>query len=82
MDKLSKFFKKEFDTELVYNDKHIKTEINLYYGKVSANFHGNKISEDSAHCACLLVMLLDAIVQIHKICYRHIQKYFQNNKNM
>ena len=69
MDKISKFLEKEFDTEPVYNDKHIKTGINLYYGKVSTNFHGNKISEDGAHYTCLLVMLFDAIVQIDKICY-------------
>ena len=29
-DKISNLFKKEFDTEPVYNDKYVKTKIKIY----------------------------------------------------
>ena len=45
-DKIKNLFKKEFDSEPMYNDKYIKTKMNLYntYGM---NFYGNKMPEES-----------------------------------
>ena len=38
-DKVSKFIKKRFDTELVYNKKYIKTKIKSCKEKVNTTFH-------------------------------------------
>ena len=35
--------KKEFDSETVYNEKYLKTKIISYEGKISTNFHDDKI---------------------------------------
>ena len=39
--KIKNLFKKESDSEPVYNDKYIKTKINSY----NMNFYGNKMSK-------------------------------------
>ena len=38
-DKVSKFIKKRFDSELVYNKKYIKTKIKSCKEKVNTTFH-------------------------------------------
>ena len=56
-----KMLKKELKSELVYSDKHIKTEVKIYNDKVHTHFQHNKIRKDNEHCACLPVTLLDSI---------------------
>ena len=46
-DKISNLLKKEFDSESVYDNKYIKTKINIYNNKINVNFHGDKIPEDN-----------------------------------
>ena len=40
-EKVSKSFRKEFDSEPVYNEKYLKTKIKSYNGKINTNFHNN-----------------------------------------
>ena len=40
---IKSFLKKEFDIEPVYNDKYMKTKINIYNDIVYTNFRYNKI---------------------------------------
>ena len=42
-DTVSNSMKKEFDSETVYNEKYLKTKIISYEGKISTNFHDDKI---------------------------------------
>ena len=62
----------------MYNDKYTKTKTKIYN-----NFFGNKIPEDNEYCACLSVILLDAIfVNANKECYPQIiQIYNTSNIN-
>ena len=46
----------------MYNDKHIKTKINLY----DTNFYGNKTPAEVEHYTCFSVILLDSIVNLDK----------------
>ena len=32
---------KEFDSDLVYNEKYLKAKIKSYNGKINTNFHSN-----------------------------------------
>ena len=45
-DKANKVNKKGFDSELVYNEKYIKTKIKFYEGKINTNVHGNKVPKE------------------------------------
>ena len=44
--KTKNLIKKELNSEPVYNDKYIKTEIKIYNDKVCTNFQHNKIPKD------------------------------------
>ena len=69
-DKIEKFFGKKFDREPVYNDKYIKTKINLY----NINFYDNKLPKENECYNCVPVILLDSIfVNSNKEYY---PKYF------
>ena len=54
----------------MYNDKYIRTKIELYGDTVNANFHGKKIPKENAHSTCLSVILLDSVVRAGKNYYR------------
>ena len=60
-DKIGNLFKKGFDSEPVYTDKHIKTKKQIFNNRVYENFQGNKIPKDIEYCTCLTVILLDSI---------------------
>ena len=68
-DKTNNLLEKGFHSELVYDNKHIKTKINLYSGKINTNFQGNKIPEESVGCTCFSITLLDSIVRVGKRYY-------------
>ena len=53
--------KKEFDSEPVYNEKHLKAKIKSYNGKINTNFHNNKIPKEGSQCICLSVTLIDSV---------------------
>ena len=60
-DKIKSLIKNKFNSELVYNDKYIKTKIEICNNRVYTNFQHNKIPEDNEYFACLSVTLLDYI---------------------
>ena len=87
-DKVNNLFKKEFDSEPVYNDKYIKAKIDLY----NANFYGNKTPRKNERYSCLSAILLDSIVNIDEnkstnlfkrmeICSKKENKYKQRRIN-
>ena len=45
--KKNSLIKEELNSELVYNDKDIKTTIKIYNDKVYTNFQNNKIPKDN-----------------------------------
>ena len=57
-DKINNLLKKGFHIEPVYNDKYIKTKIEIYNNIVYTNFQYNKISKDNEYCTCSSVILL------------------------
>ena len=68
-DKINNVFKKEFDSEPVYNDKHIKAKINLY----NVNFYGNKKpKENNESYACFSIILLDSTFNVNKKYYPQV----------
>ena len=46
--KVSNITKKEIDSKPVYNEKHLKTKIKSYDGKINTNFYKNKILKEGS----------------------------------
>ena len=82
-DKIKDSFGKRLDSEPVYNDKYIKSEISLY----SINFYDTKMLIENKRYICLFVILLDSIfANLHKEYYSQIFlkecKYTVKNKEI
>ena len=59
--KTKRLIEKEFNSEPVYNDKYIKTKMQIYNDRVYTHFQHKKIPKDNEYCACLSVILLGSI---------------------
>ena len=59
--KLAITSKKEFNSELVYNEKYLKTKKKPCRRKISTNFHKNKIPKEGCQCIRLSVILIDSV---------------------
>ena len=71
-EKVRNSFKKEFDSEPVYNQKYLKTKIRSYKGKVNTNFHNKKTPKEGAQCICLTVTLIDSVFRTVGNCYPQV----------
>ena len=83
LDKIKDSFGKRLDSEPVYNDKYIKSEISLY----SINFYDTKMLIENKRYICLFVILLDStFANLHKEYYSQIFlkecKYTVKNKEI
>ena len=50
----------------MYNEKYLKDKINYYNGKISTNFHSNKIRRQGSQCVYLSVILIDSVSRTGK----------------
>ena len=64
-DKASNTIKKRFDSD----EKYLKTEIKSYKGKISTNFHIDKIPKEGSHCIWLSAILIDSVLKMGKSYY-------------
>ena len=72
-EKVTKSIKKEFHSEPAYNEKYLKTEIKAYNGQNNTNFHNNKIPKGKSQCICLLVILINSVLE-HVIIIKYVVK--------
>ena len=61
--------KKRFDSEPVFNEKYLKTEIKSYEGKINISFDDDKMLKENSHCICLSVVMIDFVFKIDKNYY-------------
>ena len=52
-DNINNVMKKEPNSELVYNEKYLKTKIKFHDGKVNKNVHHSGVPKEGYHCICL-----------------------------
>ena len=78
--KVSNAIKKEFDSNLVYIKKYLRTKIKSYKGKINKNFCNNKIPKEGSQYICLSVVLLDSIFKTDKKYYPQV--FFWRNVSM
>ena len=59
---------KTFDSESVYGDKYIKTNIKLYNNDIRTNFHGEgnsrKVPKENCSYKCLSLISLDSVIKM------------------
>ena len=64
---------KTFDSESVYGDKYIKTNIKLYNNDIRTNFHGEgnsrKVPKENCSYKCLSLISLDSVIKMGKKYY-------------
>ena len=84
-EKVKNIIKKEFDTELVYNEKYLKTKIKSYNGKINTNFYNNKIPKEGSEFICWSLILINSIFKPCKNYYQVFLEecqYFINEKKI
>ena len=68
-DKVSNIIIEGFDSDLIYNDKYLKTKIKSYEEKVNTNFHKDKVPIEGSHCISLSMVLIDSVLKMGKNYY-------------
>ena len=64
--------KKVFNSEPVNNEKYLKAKIKSYNGKITTNFHNNKIPREGSQFICLSVILIDSVFRTGKNYYPQV----------
>ena len=68
--KYSKILKKllsvEFDSQLVYSEKYMKTRVKTFEDKVITKFTDNEIPKEHAHYSCIAAISVDSVRKIQK----------------
>ena len=70
--KVKNSIKKEFNSEPVNNEKYLKAKIKSYNGKITTNFHNNKIPREGSQFICLSVILIDSVFRTGKNYYPQV----------
>ena len=60
------------DSEPVHHDKHIKTKVKSYNGRITIDFHGSRMPKDGSSCNGLSIILLDFVFKIGKYYYPQV----------
>ena len=58
MGKIENLIKKEFDSELLHDEKYLKTKIKSSDGKINTCFYGSKMAKEGVNCVCLSILLI------------------------
>ena len=68
MEKVEKFLKINFNSDLIYggNEKYIKTKIKIYGSSVNTNFQGKKMPKEKVPCKSLSIIVLHSVVKAKK----------------
>ena len=72
LNKVSKFIKKGFDSEPVYNNKYLKTKIKSYEEKINTNLHNDNVPKEGSQYVCLSEILIDSLFKSGKNCYLQV----------
>ena len=71
-EKINNSLKKEFDSELVCNEKYLKAKIKSNNGKINTSFRNNKIPKEDPQYVCLSVILMDSVFRIGQDYYPQV----------
>ena len=60
---------KKIDSEPIYNDKCIRTEVNSHNDKINTDFQNNGILKDGTCCICFPIILINSVSDMDKKYY-------------
>ena len=71
----------DFESKLVYgyDEKYIKTKIEIFADNIITNFHNKKIPKIGVPCKCLSIIMLDSVIKAYEMYH---PQTFQKNLNM
>ena len=70
--KVSNSIKKDLESKLAYNQKHLKAKIKSYDGKIKTNFHNNNVPKEFSQCICLSLILIDSVYWTDRSYYPQV----------
>ena len=56
-----RLLKRNLLVSLYIINKHLKTKIKFYEGKINTNFHEDKVPKEGSRYICLSVILIDSV---------------------
>ena len=69
--KVEKLMRIDFESKPTYgyDDKYIKTKIKKYVDIIITNFHNKKMPKEKVPCKCLLIIMLDSVIETDEKYY-------------
>ena len=61
--KIERLFSIDFNCKSTYDDKYIKAKIKTYADIIITNFHNKKMPKEKVPCKCLLIIMLDSVIE-------------------
>ena len=68
-EKISDLVNKKFDSDPIYNNKHINTKIRSYNNDIKTNFRNTDNKNNISVYKCVSLISLDSIIKINKKYY-------------
>ena len=56
----------KFHSNLVYDEKYMKTKVKIFNGAVNTIFSDNKVPKESIHYTCIAAINIDSVIKINK----------------
>ena len=69
--KVEKLMRIDFESKATYgyDDNYIKTKVRIYAGSMITNFHNKKMPKEKVPCKCLLIIMLDSVIETDEKYY-------------
>ena len=70
--KIKRLIGVEFDSQPLYDEKHIKTRVKTFEDKVITKFTDNEIPKENTHYSCIAAICVDSVIKLEKENYPQV----------
>ena len=70
--KIKKTLSIRFHSQLIYDDKYIKTKVKIFNGVINTLFLDNKIPKKGNHYICIAAIYIDSVLKVGKKNYPQV----------
>ena len=56
----------KFDSQLIYDDKYIKTKVKTFNNMINTPFSGDEIPKERIHYVCIAAICIDSVLRADK----------------
>ena len=67
--KIKEFLGVKLHSQPIYDDKYIRTKVNVFDSMINTLFSGNEIPKERNHYICIAAICIDAVLKIEKKNY-------------